>query len=339
MADLQQKLESYLSNRLQGKVEVNHIQLLSGGACQENHLIKLNIAGGSNAGGYDLVMRTDRGGSLLSSLPRMNEYKVAEAAYNASVKTPKVMWLEESPKVIGAPFYFMQRIEGNATGRFIVKDKSINEARKRLADELAQSLAKLHSITQSQKFEQLDFLPKQDKHTLSLQAISEIREELSGFDEPHPAIELSLNWLAENAPVADEIVLIHGDFRTGNFMVSPEGLQGIVDWEFAHWGDRHEDIAWLCMRDWRFGVLKKEAGGFASRQDFYSAYERYSGIKVDERRLLFWEVMGNVRWAVGSMQQAERHISGKDRGIELASIGRRTAEMEFEMMRLIENAR
>ena len=92
------------------------------------------------------------------------------------------------------------------------------------------------------------------------------------------------------------------------------------------------------MRDWRFGVIKKEVGGFADRDAFYEAYERHSGVKVDVRRVLFWEVMGNVRWAVGSIQQAERHLSGKDRGIEFASIGRRTGEMEFEMMRLIEHA-
>lgn len=338
MADLREKLENYLSRRLQGKVQILNMKLLSGGACQENHLVKLEVSGGPEAGTYDLVMRTDRGGSLLSSLSRANEYHVASAAYQAGVRTPRLYWLETDPDVIGAPFYFMERLNGNATGRFIVKDRSIAEARKRLPDELAASLARLHSIRQSERSLDLDFLPRRDARTLALEAVREIREELSQFDEAHPAIELALNWLDANAPEADDVVLIHGDFRTGNFLVSPEGLQGIVDWEFAHWGDRHEDISWLCMRDWRFGVIKKEVGGFADRQPFYEAYEKHSGIKVDPGRVLFWEVMGNVRWAVGSIQQAERHLSGKDRGIEFASIGRRTGEMEYEMMRLIEHA-
>lgn len=338
MPDLREKIETYLSKRLQGKVQILDMKLLSGGACQENYLVRLEVAGGTEAGSYDLVMRTDRGGSLLSSLSRMHEFRIARAAFDAGVRTPRVFWPEENADVIGAPFYFMQRINGNAAGRFIVKDRSIAEARKKLHDELAASLARLHSIKQSERSLDLDFLPRREARTLALEAVREIRDELSKFDEAHPAIELALNWLDANAPEADDVVLIHGDFRTGNFLVSPEGLQGIVDWEFAHWGDRHEDISWLCMRDWRFGVIKKEVGGFADRAPFYEAYERHSGVKVDVRRVLFWEVMGNVRWAVGSIQQAERHLSGKDRGIEFASIGRRTCEMEFEMMRLIEHA-
>jgi len=121
-------------------------------------------------------------------------------------------------------------------------------------------------------------------------------------------------------------------------MVSPDGLQGIVDWEFAHWGDRHEDISWLCMKDWRFGKLNKEVGGFTDRETFYAEYEKSSGKKVDPRRVTYWEIMGNARWGCGAAGQAERHLSGMDKGIELASIGRRTCEMEFEAMRLIENA-
>jgi len=92
------------------------------------------------------------------------------------------------------------------------------------------------------------------------------------------------------------------------------------------------------VRDWRFGKLKLEAGGFATRQEFYEEYKKYFP-QLDEKKVLFWEVMGNLRWAIGSVEQAERHILGLDRGIELASIGRRTCEMEWEAMRLVENAR
>ena len=147
-----------------------------------------------------------------------------------------------------------------------------------------------------------------------------------------------INWLNSHLEETDEPVLVHGDFRTGNFMATPEEVTGIVDWEFAHFGDRHEDIAWLCMRDWRFGKLNKEVGGFADREEFYAEYEKFSGIKVYPKKVRFWEVIGNLRWALGSAAQAERHISGADKGIELASIGRRTCEMELEAMRLIEYA-
>ncbi len=75
--------------------------------------------------------------------------------------------------------------------------------------------------------------------------------------------------------------LVHGDFRTGNFMVGPDGLVGLLDWEFARWGDPVDDIGWLCVRDWRFGKVKQPAGGFCSRERFCAAYTQASGRTVD----------------------------------------------------------
>ncbi len=342
--ELKNTLESYLTTRLSGKSNVTDMIPLSGGACQDNYLLDLKVDSGEFSGEHRLVFRTDKGASLLASLSRIDEFKVCELTSKAGVKTPKPYWLETNRDVIGNPFYFMQRISGKATGRYIVKDPSLNKIRKSLTEELAENLAKIHNITPiTCKDEELKKNLTRHKgeaqNAIALDSVQDLRDLVSGLKEPHPAMELIFNWLEKNAVVTDEEVLVHGDFRTGNFMVSADGLQGIVDWEFAHWGDRHEDIAWLCMRDWRFGKLNKEAGGFADRKEFYSLYEKHSGIPVDPKKVTYWEIMGNIRWAVGSAQQAERHLSGADKGIELAAIGRRTCEMEFEAMRLIEDAR
>ncbi|HMV43818.1 MAG TPA: phosphotransferase family protein [Leptospiraceae bacterium] len=341
--DLKSKLESYLTDRLRGNANVTNMIPLSGGACQDNYLLDLNINNGEFSGEHRLVFRTDKGASLLASLSRIDEFKVCEITSSHGVKTPKPYWLETKEDVIGSPFYFMERISGKATGRYVVKDPSLNKVRKKITEELAENLAKIHKITPNLCKDE-DLRKSLTRHSgklpnsIALEAIEELRAQIPKLQEPHPAMELILNWLEKNAVSTDDEVLVHGDFRTGNFMVSPNGLEGIVDWEFAHWGDRHEDVAWLCMRDWRFGKLNKEAGGFADRNEFYSLYEKYSGIKLDPEKVTYWEIMGNIRWALGSAQQAERHLSGADKGIELAAIGRRTCEMEFEAMRLIENA-
>lgn len=252
------------------------------------------------------------------------------------------MWLEKNKDIIGNPFYFMERIGGSANGRFVVKDASIAEARKRLPEELASALAAIHSVKpehckDAELSRKLARLMLEGK-TIAGQSVLELRGEAAKLKEAHPALELILNWLDANARPTADPVLVHGDFRTGNFMVSPEGLEGVVDWEFAHFGDRHEDISWLCMRDWRFGKLNKEAGGFTDRATFYAAYEKASGVKVDPAAVLSWEIMGNARWACGCAGQASGILSGMDRGIELASIGRRGCEMEMEALRLIEHA-
>lgn len=131
------------------------------------------------------------------------------------------------------------------------------------------------------------------------------------------------------------MALVHGDFRTGNFMVTPDGLSGVLDWEFAHWGDPAEDLAWLCVRDWRFGQLNHAAGGICTRQTFYDAYATCSGQPVDVERVHFWEILGNLRWGAATAFQGLRYAAGQA-DLELLAIPRRAAEMEFEAMRLIE---
>jgi len=341
ISELKPALESHLTNIWKSPVQIQDIVHLSGGACQDNFAIRLSVDDSLQGKEKNVVLRTDKGGSLLSSLSKKDEYKVAGLAYTAGVKTPEPIYLEENANIIGAPFFLMEKISGKATGRYIIKDAELNEYRKtRMVIDLSENLARLHSvIPESVKDEELkQKLKITTRETYIQTSIDDLRESLDELPEPHPAIEVSLNWLEKNKPDVDAIVLVHGDYRTGNFMITKEGLQGILDYEFAHWGDRHEDVAWLCMRDWRFGKLNKEVGGFGDRADFYNAYSDYNKIPILATKVRYWEIMGNLRWAIGSAQQAERHLSGKDKGIELAAIGRRTAEMEWEAMRLIEEA-
>lgn len=334
-----EKLLQYLSEKSGAAVELAEFRQLSGGACQDNYLTRIKAAGNEQA----LVLRTDKGGSLLGSLSRPQEFQVIERAVAAGVLTPGVKWLSEDASIIGHPFYLMQKIEGTANARDILKSKKIDF--KRLAADVAVNLAKIHSIEYSPAI--LPFLDRglrPGTSDVALTAVADCRRLLDELPGGYPAIELCLNWAEANAPVTDKIVLAHSDFRTGNFMVSsgqhtPEGgaLSGVLDWEFAHWSDRHEDIGYIRMRDWRFGKVKNEIGGFASAEDFYPHYEAAAGTKIDTDKVRYWEVMGNLRWAIGAAQQGERHLSGKDKGIEYASIGRRVAEMEFEAMRLIES--
>ena len=327
------KLQAYLSSKTGAPAEIAEFRQLSGGACQDNYLLHLK----SGALDEMLVLRTDKGGSLLGSLTRPQEYQVIEKAVAAGVLTPPVKWLSEDKSIVGHPFYLMQKIEGTANPRDILKNKKIDF--KKLAADVATNLGKIHSIRYtSDTLPFLDLKIKPGTKEISLTAIAQCRKLLDELPGGYPGIELCLNWAEANAPVTDELVLCHSDFRSGNFMVADGQLSGILDWEFAHWGDRHEDIGYLRMRDWRFGKIKNEIGGFAAPDDFYAPYEATTGVKLDPAKIRYWEVMGNIRWAIGAAQQGERHLSGKDKGIEFASIGRRVAEMEFEAMRLIEGA-
>jgi aminoglycoside phosphotransferase (APT) family kinase protein len=160
--------------------------------------------------------------------------------------------------------------------------------------------------------------------------------ELDEVGEPHPAIELGLWWLRENRPPARDPVVVHGDFRIGNLVVGEQGLVGVLDWEFAHLDDPVRDLAFSLVRAWRFGVPAKRLGGVGPVEPYLERYNELTGRNVTGDELDYWELAGNVGWAIGCLTQMQRHLTGLDRSVELATLGRLGAEVEFEIVHLLE---
>ncbi|MBK7861670.1 MAG: phosphotransferase family protein [Archangiaceae bacterium] len=312
--------------------ELVNVTPLYGGACQENFKVELKHEGKE----LKLALRSDATRSLPGSIKRRDEFAVIDAAVKAGVRTPGARWLSTGLLREGADAYFLEWAPGEAIGRRVVREKELETARSRLPAELAQSLARLHGLEPSDA----PSLPLgKPPERPSLAALTSLRAMLDQLPVPFPAVELCARWLEERAPPKEEVVLVHGDFRTGNFLVTPNGLAAILDWEFARWGSPYEDLAWLSVRDWRFGRLDRPIGGFARRDHFYTAYHAAGRPTVDESQVLWWEVMGNLRWAVGSAYQGERYLSGEARDLELIAIARRAVEMEWEALRLVRRGR
>src|SRR4029077_10049437 len=155
----------------------------------------------------------------------------------------------------------------------------------------------------------------------------------------HPAFELGLRWLDAHTPTGAAVrasALVHGDFRNGNIIVGPDGIVAVLDWELAHLGDPIEDLGWLCVKSWRFGVNDKLVGGFGDISDLLDAYEQASGVRVDEETLRYWVVFGTLKWGVITIAQAFTHLSGAVRSVELATLGRRVSEMEWDLLNLLD---
>jgi hypothetical protein len=157
---------------------------------------------------------------------------------------------------------------------------------------------------------------------------------LDTLGEPHPAFELGLRWLDEHRPASPLVTVVHGDLRLGNLLVDREGLRAVLDWELAHLGDPREDLAWFCVRAWRFGS-SLPAGGVATREELVAAYEAAGGSTVDATALRWWEVIGTLKWGVICIMQAWGHLSGMSRSVELATIGRRVCENEWDLLGLL----
>jgi aminoglycoside phosphotransferase (APT) family kinase protein len=167
-------------------------------------------------------------------------------------------------------------------------------------------------------------------------SLAMIHDAMTTLARDNPLWEFAHRWLSQREPApGGPLTVLHGDFRIGNVLVTPEGLAGVLDWEFAHVGDPLDDLAWPLVRDWRFENDSLHVGGVGSLDDYLAAYERDRGCTVDRTALRWWEIVGNLRWAVFCHSQAERHLSGRDRSVELASLGRKSAEIEWEVLNLI----
>jgi aminoglycoside phosphotransferase (APT) family kinase protein len=198
---------------------------------------------------------------------------------------------------------------------------------------MAEELARIHGLDPAR----LGFLPGSGGGSSARRAIDGLVAQLDSVGEPHPAIELGIAWLREHLRDTGPAVVVHGDFRVGNLMVGPEGLAGVLDWEFARMGDVLEDLAWPSVKAWRFGMDHLRLGGIATDERvLLDRYSELTGRKVDTADFRAYELLGNVRWAVGSLQQAQRHLRGEERSVELAILGRLACEIEHEILQLLE---
>jgi len=225
--------------------------------------------------------------------------------------------------LLGSAGMVVERLTGETIARKILRDDEWAAARAHLGAAVGRAAAGIHAIP-------ADAVPG-----LQLaDPVAQYREVLDGLGEPHPAFELGLRWLDANRPPRGDTCVVHGDYRLGNLLVDHDGLAAVLDWELAHVGDPVEDLGWLCVRAWRFGSALP-AGGVATREELLAAYEAASGVTVDPAALRWWELLGTLKWGVICVMQAFGHLSGTSRSVELATIGRRVCENEWDVLGLL----
>jgi aminoglycoside phosphotransferase (APT) family kinase protein len=312
-------------------VRVENLRRLTGGASRETWSFDATPDGGET---LPLILQRDTRGGV-RAMTRATEYRVLEAAVAAGVPAPRPMWFAD--ETLGDAF-IVRRVDGETLPRRLLRDDVYETARAALPAQLAGILARVHAV--SLDAPGLAPLPR------PASGKSPAESELDRYEEvfraiapqPHPALELGFRWLRARLPGQGSdapLRLVHGDFRMGNVLFGPEGARLLLDWELAHAGDPMEDIGWICVRSWRFGGAKP-VGGIGERDDFFAAYEAAGGCRVDRERVRWWETFGNLRWGIMCISQAQVYLGGISDSVELASIGRRTAETEWELLKLVE---
>ena len=310
MDDLAAQLGAMLGGEVVGLAQ------LSGGASRQTWSFDLRRGDGRIE---PLVMQ--RGGADTGGPGIVAQARLLQVAAAAGVPVARVVHVDAERAAV-----VMQRVEGETIARRILRDDACSAARGRLVAQCAQALARLHSVDPQQAAD----LDEPDQ-------LSFWRATLDRLDQPRPAFEIALRWLDANRPAAPRRAVVHGDFRLGNLIVDANGLAAVLDWELAHVGDPLEDLGWLCVKAWRFGGALPVAG-LGEYEELIAAYEAANGVAVDRGALHWWETLGTLKWGVICMLQADRHLSGTQRSVELATIGRRVCENEWDVLVCLDRA-
>ena len=254
------------------------------------------------------------------------EARVQQRAAAAGAPVPHILAADNSPAALGNPYLICNAIGGETIVRRIHRtlDRADGDAgRDRLLRQCAQALAAIH---------------RADPDGIGLtqaDQLAEWRDRLDEMGDTTATFEWAFRWLAAHRPPPTPPRLVHGDFRMGNLIVDESGLAAVLDWELVHIGEVYEDLAWFCIRAWRFGAPEAlGAGGLGSVENFLSAYEEAAGTALDRDAFRWWLTVATLRWGVICRFQAERHLSGQTPSVELAAIGRRVSETEWDVLDL-----
>ena len=302
-----------LSTILDG-ARIERLTRLSGGASRETWAFE--------ADGRPLILRRDpEGRPGLPGSMRL-EADAMRACGRHGLRVPEVL-ADDDGVVLGTAGLVMSRVPGETLARRILRDDQYAKAREVLAAQLGEFLAGLHAID-----------PAELPNAVATDTLATYWERYGAMDDVSPTFEKAYAWLDANRPASTERVIVHGDLRMGNVIVDEQGLAAAIDWELVHLGDPLEDLGWLCVKAWRFGV-PLPVGGVGTIDQLIEAYEATSGRTVDRDAFHWWLVMNTLKWGIGCMGQASVHLTGQLRSVELAAIGRRVCEQEWDLIELL----
>lgn len=308
-----------------GAERVENLRVLTGGASRETWAFDATIEGAERA----LILRIGPPDEIHAGMEL--EAAALTRAATTGAPVPRVLVAQDSAAALGNPFLVCDFIGGETIVRKILRALD-DESRTSLLAQCAQALAAIHRADP----EGIGLSPSEP--------LAEWHTQLDEMGDTTATFEWAFRWLAVNRPAPSPNVLVHGDFRMGNLIIDtdarPARLAAVLDWELTHAGEVYEDLSWFCIRAWRFGASRLQgAGALGSIEEFLHAYEAASGSTLDRAAMHWWLVLSTLRWGVICRYQAERHLSGQTRSVELAAIGRRVHETEFDLLTLLEEAR
>lgn len=279
-------------------VRVDSLSRFHGGAARETW----RFVAHSESGSEGLVVRRDPASSLITT-SRSAEYHVLRRAHAAAIPAPEPLLLDLDGTRLGSPGFLMREVPGGrAASPF--EENPYGDARETTGAGLFEALGNLHALIPDA--EDHAALPVQGAAARLAHWKAEIAAHSTG---PEPVATAAARWLEANIPAASgPPALVHGDFRSGNFLVDAGNrLLAILDWEMAHVGDPYEDLAWVTDPLWGHAMVGHPAGTLPFDAAI-AIWEAASGRRFDAGIFRWWQLFsayqGLAIWISSSFEVA-----------------------------------
>lgn len=317
---LADRLTGYLRQHSgQPQLSIANLKRLPGGASKEQFTFDLTWKDASGAQVTQLlILRMDPAESIVET-HRLREAQMLRAMVG-HVPVPEVRWVEPDLNTLGHPFLIAGFLQGTVQPEGSKKASGVGTIfperyRHALGGQFVAHLAAIHTLDWRQH--DLSSFRKPaagtNEGTRWTLALWERVWQEDTF-EAHPVMEYAACWLRRNIPIVDRPVIVHGDYRSGNFMFTPDlKINAILDWELAHLGDHHEDLSWASMT--LTGALDDDGtllgSGMIPRDAFFERYRELTGLPVDMKTIFYFDVFNAYKLAVICMATSLRAAYGK----------------------------
>ena len=282
----------------------------------------------------DLILRLGHDEGLLSPYSARPEYLVLSSLASSAVPVPEVLWHSDDPTILGAPFLVVTKVRGVVNSPFGKKSQAAVLADKQIGEQFVDALAALHNFPWHRTAAK-DIAPAATPETAAgIQVERWERMVTESGARPLPLLRYAIDWLKRHKPIAERLCIVHGDFRSGNFLQDEERITAVLDWELVHLGDPHEDIAWASLK-FLSGGGGDLVSGLVSRDVFMTRYQEATGIVVSEATLKFYEVLSLVKICAINLKAAGRVETGKAPDVRMTSMGFGLPGLQLEMLRII----
>jgi aminoglycoside phosphotransferase (APT) family kinase protein len=306
------RLAAYLAGTLGAPdLSVHDLGRIPGGASRETYRFRARYTAEGRTVERKLILRRDPPASLIET-ERSTEFRAYQAFYRLGLPVPEPIALEQGVGVLERPFFIMAEVENAQAGSILAPDP-YGPHREKVGRQFWNILGRIaHADPHAVGLGDIDgpTSPAQCwKH--EVERWERVIDE--DEDEPQPIARAAIRWLKRNPPPpAQKIAVVHGDYRSGNFLHDSDGvILAVLDWEMAHLGDPLEDLAWALDPLWAHHEPSRPAGTLP-REDAISLWEEASGMKADRAALRWWEVFASLKGCAIWISAAREYATGRN---------------------------